>query len=82
MPWICSKHGVCLNQQRECEDCEHFSGDNRVYWTDDKDIISIVKDLQTEIESQREKNKQLSIQNASLKSTLYRVKPEARFIYE
>lgn len=53
MAWICSKHGICPDSQRECEDCEYFAGDNTVHWTDDKDTLLVVKGLQAEIEQMK-----------------------------
>lgn len=50
MPWICGKHGICPDSDRECEECEHFSENNNIHWTDDKDTLLVVKELQLEIE--------------------------------
>lgn len=33
MPWICN-FGICPDTERECEDCEHYSEENEVYWVD------------------------------------------------
>lgn len=55
MPWICSKHGICPDSQRECEECEHFSENGEVHWTDDKATLLVVKGLQAEIERLKEK---------------------------
>ena len=57
MPWICGKHGICPDSERECEECEHFSENNEVHWTDDKAILLVVKGLQEEIERLKAKQR-------------------------
>ena len=59
MSWICGKHGICPDSQRECEECEHFSGNNEVHWTDDNSTLLVVKELQAEIEELKDRIKSL-----------------------
>lgn len=62
-----------------CEDIKGICG----YYGHEAEVIRLANEIISIMsKSQQEQIKQLNSQNASLKNTLYRVKPEARCIYE
>ncbi len=62
-----------------CEDIKEICGN----YGREAEVISLANEIISIMsKSQQEQIKQLNSQNASLKSTLYRVKPEARYVYE